>query len=196
MINKKNINQYEHQYKLAVVGAGGVGKSSLTVQFTQNIFIEEYDPTIEDSYRKHIQIDNNIYLLEILDTAGQEEYKALRDQYMRLADGFLLIYSIIDIETFQEIDEYYQQILRVKDIDNIPMVLVGNKCDLESQREVNKNEAIKYTNKINIPFIETSAKSRLNIDEIFYKLVRQIISFDQPIESTNKLNKNTKCCII
>lgn len=71
------------EYKLVVVGAGGVGKSALTIQLIQNHFVDEYDPTIEDSYRKQVVIDGETCLLDILDTAGQEEYSAMRDQYMR-----------------------------------------------------------------------------------------------------------------
>jgi len=84
MTNQENLEEM----KLAVVGGGGVGKSALTVQFIQNVFLEEYDPTIEDSYRKHAKVEDKTCFLEILDTAGQEEYKALRDQYMTSASGF------------------------------------------------------------------------------------------------------------
>lgn len=115
---------------VSTVGGGGVGKSALTVQFIQNIFVEEYDPTIEDSYRKHAKVDDKPCFLEILDTAGQEEYKALRDQYMRTGDGFLLVYSVIDRKTFEEINDFYEQILRVKDAEKVPMVLVGNKVSV------------------------------------------------------------------
>ena len=68
------------EYKLVIVGGGGVGKSALTIQLIQNHFIDEYDPTIEDSYRKQVTIDEETCLLDILDTAGQEEYSAMRDQ--------------------------------------------------------------------------------------------------------------------
>ena len=77
-------------YKLVVVGAGGVGKSALTIQLIQNQFMEEYDPTIEDSYRKQVVVDKEACHLDILDTAGQEEYSAMKDQYMRTGEGFLI----------------------------------------------------------------------------------------------------------
>ena len=77
-------------YKLVVVGAGGVGKSALTIQLIQNQFMEEYDPTIEDSYRKQVVVDKEACYLDILDTAGQEEYSAMKDQYMRTGEGFLI----------------------------------------------------------------------------------------------------------
>jgi GTPase KRas protein len=103
------------EYKLVVVGGGGVGKSALTIQFIQSHFVDEYDPTIEDSYRKQCVIDEEVALLDILDTAGQEEYSAMREQYMRTGEGFLLVYSIIDKNSFEEIQGFHNQILRVKD---------------------------------------------------------------------------------
>ena len=84
-------------YKLVVVGAGGVGKSALTIQLIQNQFMEEYDPTIEDSYRKQVVVDKEACYLDILDTAGQEEYSAMKDQYMRTGEGFLIGKDLIKI---------------------------------------------------------------------------------------------------
>jgi GTPase KRas len=81
----------------------------------QSHFVDEYDPTIEDSYRKQCVIDDEVALLDILDTAGQEEYSAMREQYMRTGEGFLLVYSITDQSSFEEIQSFCQQILRVKD---------------------------------------------------------------------------------
>ena len=95
-------------------------------------------PIVTDSYRKQCMIDDEVALLDVLDTAGQEEYSAMREQYMRTGEGFLLVYSITSRQSFEEITTFQQQILRVKDKDYFPMVVVGNKCDLESEREVPK----------------------------------------------------------
>ena len=102
--------------------AGGVGKSALTIQFIQNHFVEEYDPTIEDSYRKQAVIDGETCLLDILDTAGQEEYSAMRDQYMRTGEGFLCVFAVDNMKSFEDIESYRRQIRRVKDADDIPMI--------------------------------------------------------------------------
>jgi small GTP-binding protein len=83
-------------------------------------------------------IDDEVALLDVLDTAGQEEYSAMREQYMRTGEGFLLVYSITSRQSFEEITTFQQQILRVKDKDYFPMVVVGNKCDLEGEREVTR----------------------------------------------------------
>jgi len=162
------------EYKLVIVGGGGVGKSALTIQLIQNHFIDEYDPTIEDSYRKQVTIDEETCLLDILDTAGQEEYSAMRDQYMRTGQGFLCVFAITSRSSFDEINAFREQILRVKDADTVPMVLVGNKADLEAERQVTKVEGQDLAKSYGCPFFESSAKTRVNVEEGFYQLVREI----------------------
>lgn len=161
------------EYKIVVVGAGGVGKSALTIQLIQNHFVDEYDPTIEDSYRKQVVIDGETCLLDILDTAGQEEYSAMRDQYMRTGEGFLLVFAVNNAKSFEDIAMYREQIRRVKDSDDVPMVLVGNKCDLQ-MRSVDQSTVLETAQTYNIPTIETSAKTRMGVDDAFYTLVREI----------------------
>uniref|UniRef100_UPI003AAE17F3 ras-related protein R-Ras n=1 Tax=Centroberyx gerrardi TaxID=166262 RepID=UPI003AAE17F3 len=124
----------EERFKLVVVGGGGVGKSALTIQFIQSYFVSDYDPTIEDSYTKICTVDGKETRLDILDTAGQEEFGAMREQYMRSGEGFLLVFALNDSGSYHEIQKFHTQILRVKDRDDFPMVLVGNKADLEQHR--------------------------------------------------------------
>ncbi|KAM3443354.1 hypothetical protein MY4824_000657 [Beauveria thailandica] len=176
------IRRFMREYKLVVVGGGGVGKSCLTIQLIQSHFVDEYDPTIEDSYRKQCVIDDEVALLDVLDTAGQEEYSAMREQYMRTGEGFLLVYSITSRQSFEEITTFQQQILRVKDKDYFPMVVVGNKCDLEGEREVFRHEGEALARSFNCKFIETSAKSRINVDQAFYDIVREIRRFNREMQ--------------
>ncbi|CAG8774490.1 6507_t:CDS:2, partial [Cetraspora pellucida] len=173
--------QFLREYKLVVVGGGGVGKSALTIQFIQAHFVDEYDPTIEDSYRKQCVIDDEVALLDVLDTAGQEEYRhvAMREQYMRTGEGFLLVYSITSRNSFDEISTFHQQILRVKDKDYFPTIVVANKCDLEMERQVSGQEGRELAKNFNCRFIETSAKQRINVDEAFYNLVREIRRYNK-----------------
>ncbi|KAJ8340124.1 hypothetical protein SKAU_G00347570 [Synaphobranchus kaupii] len=171
MLEIELVSQRMTEYKLVVVGAGGVGKSALTIQLIQNHFVDEYDPTIEDSYRKQVVIDGETCLLDILDTAGQEEYSAMRDQYMRTGEGFLCVFAINNTKSFEDIHQYREQIKRVKDSDDVPMVLVGNKCDLPA-RTVDTRQAQDLARSYGIPYIETSAKTRQGVEDAFYTLVR------------------------
>ena len=100
--------------------------------------IEHQLTCVTDSYRKQCVIDDEVALLDVLDTAGQEEYSAMREQYMRTGEGFLLVYSITSRTSFDEIPTFQQQILRVKDKDYFPVIVVGNKCDLEGERAVSQ----------------------------------------------------------
>ncbi|XP_041033580.1 ras-related protein R-Ras2-like [Carcharodon carcharias] len=172
----------QEKYKLVVVGGGGVGKSALTIQFIQSYFVSDYDPTIEDSYTKQCVIDERAARLDILDTAGQEEFGAMREQYMRSGEGFLLVFAINDRGSFDEISKFHRQILRVKDRDEFPMILIGNKADLEHQRLVTKDEAENLARQLKVTYLEASAKIRLNVDNAFHNLVRAIRKF-QELES-------------
>ncbi|KAJ1962434.1 Myosin type-2 heavy chain 1, partial [Dipsacomyces acuminosporus] len=133
-----------------------------------------YDPTIEDSYRKQVVIDDQPCVLEVLDTAGQEEYTALRDQWIRDGEGFLLVYSITSRSTFERVERFRDQIIRVKDQDNVPMMLVGNKCDKAQEREVSFQEGQAMARRLGCDFVESSAKTCINVEKAFYTTVRMI----------------------
>uniref|UniRef100_A0A6B2LJG6 small monomeric GTPase n=1 Tax=Arcella intermedia TaxID=1963864 RepID=A0A6B2LJG6_9EUKA len=158
-----------------MLGDGGVGKSCLTIQLTQNQFVHEYDPTIENSYRKQVEVDGNISVMDILDTAGQEEYRVLQDQYIHRGEGFVVMYSVTSRASFELVTKFQQKIFMVKDEETyFPMVIVGNKCDLDDQREVTKEEGEELAKTIGCPFFETSAKTRINVEECFVECVREI----------------------
>ncbi|VDM22842.1 unnamed protein product [Hydatigera taeniaeformis] len=147
------------EYKLVVLGSGGVGKSALTVQFVQGIFVEKYDPTIEDSYRKKVESLSEVLFL-------QEQFTAMRDLYMKNGQGFVLTYSITSPPSLFDLFDLREHIIRVKDTENVPIVLVGNKCDLEDERAVGKEEGQKLARRWNCSFMETSAKSKINVSEV------------------------------
>lgn len=184
----------QNEYKIVVMGAGGVGKSSLTVQFVQNVFLTRYDPTIEDSYRKLVEIDEENSLLEILDTAGTEQFIAMRDLYMKDGDGFVLVFSTIAMSTVKEVTDLYEIILKVKDTDWVPTVLVGNKSDLaeQGQREVPTQTGEQLAKQFRSKYLETSALTRMNVDELFYELVRSI---RKHMASKDKRKKG-KCSLV
>ncbi|KAB7500763.1 Ras-related protein M-Ras [Armadillidium nasatum] len=182
-------------YKLVVVGDGGVGKSALTIQFFQRQFVTDYDPTIEDSYIQHTEVDAEWCILDVLDTAGQEEFSAMREQYMRKGDGFMLVYSVTDKQSFENIPHFYNQILRVKDKDSYPMLLVGNKIDLVHQRKVSEEMGREMSQRLNVGFIETSAKDPPhNVDAAFHDVIRIIRKFPPPPKKSRiRINNKLKC---
>merc|ERR1712071_152320 len=142
-------------HKVIMVGSGGVGKSALTLQFMYDEFVEDYEPTKADSYRKKVMLDGEEVQIDILDTAGQEDYAAIRDNYFRSGEGFLLVFSITEHESFDVLDEFREQILRVKNTEDIQLILVGNKSDLQDSRQVRQEEASDKASKWNKPYIET-----------------------------------------
>merc|ERR1712243_286981 len=153
------------------------------VQFVQGIFVEKYDPTIEDSYRKQVEVDGQQCMLEILDTAGTEQFTAMRDLYMKNGQGFVLVYSITAQSTFNDLQDLREQILRVKDTDDVPLVLVGNNQGMNLARQFN-----------NCSFLESSAKAKINVNEIFYDLVRQINK--KSPEKKPKKTKKSRCNLL
>lgn len=161
-------------FKVIIVGSGGVGKSALTLQFMYDEFVEDYEPTKADSYRKKMMLDDEEIQVDILDTAGQEDYAAIRDNYFRSGDGFLCVFSIAEQDSIQAASELREQILRVKNDDHIPFLLVGNKADLIEKREVTQEAAKQQADTWQVPYIETSAKTRQNVDSVFDELLREI----------------------
>ncbi|KAF8215489.1 ras protein [Mycena galopus ATCC 62051] len=161
------------KWTIALLGDGGVGKTALAVQFTLNCFVETYDPTIEDAYRKQFTIDSQMSFVEVIDTAGQEEYATLRDQWVREGQGFLLVYSVISRSTFDRLESLRMSVKRIKRKHPI-LVLVGNKADKAYEREVSKEEGLTLARKFGCEFIETSAKTGQNVEQVFTSLVRAL----------------------
>jgi small GTP-binding protein len=163
-------------FKIVVLGSGSVGKSAITLRFIHGRFVEQYDPTIEDNYRHQVEVDGQNYILEILDTAGTEQFAQLRNLYVKNGMGFVLVFSLASKSSFLEISELREQIVRVKESTEVPMVVVGNKADLEEVRQVARKEAETLCRNFGCEYIESSAKTNTNIDLIFHTLVRIITS--------------------
>eukprot|EP01117_Protostelium_nocturnum_P015068 TRINITY_DN57_c0_g1_i3.p1 TRINITY_DN57_c0_g1~~TRINITY_DN57_c0_g1_i3.p1 ORF type:complete len:218 (+),score=84.13 TRINITY_DN57_c0_g1_i3:85-654(+) len=181
------------EFRITVIGAGAVGKSALTVRFIQGSFVERYDPTIEDSYRKQVEIDNTACVLDIMDTAGQEEYKSLRDQYMKTGEGFAIVFSVTSRSSFDAIQQLRTDILRMKNDDpEFPAVLAGNKKDLVDERQISEDEVKKKSESLGIPVVETSAKTGDGVDEVFFTLVRSINKWRKAHPENKKGSKEAK----
>jgi len=160
-------------WRVAVLGDGGVGKTALAIQFAFHRFVETYDPTIEDAYRTHLIVDSQMCSIEVIDTAGQEEYASLRDQWIREGEGFVLVYSIASRSTFDRLDVFRQAMLRVKRQKPIFM-LVGNQCDKTYEREVSREEGAALARMFGCEFVETSARIAYNVDRLFTTLIRNL----------------------
>ncbi|KAJ6603800.1 small GTPase superfamily [Mycena sp. CBHHK59/15] len=185
-------------WTVAVLGDGGVGKTALAVQFTLNCFT--YDPTIEDAYRKQFIVDNRMCFVEVIDTAGQEEYATLRDQWVREGQGFILVYSIASWSTFDRLEVFRQSVRRARRGDPI-LMLVGNMCDKAFEREVSKEEGAALARRFGCEFIETSAKTAQNVERVFTNLVRGLrqtrnLDLGGTANPSSRREKEKKCIIL
>lgn len=187
--------------RIAMLGEGGVGKTSLTInvrnsilngpprhaalygtnptlQLTMHHFTETYDPTLEDSYRRQCVIDGIPSHLEILDTAGQEEYGALREQWIRQNELFVIVYDVTRRSSFEATEKLFHEVVDVKrklDASHFSpslIILVGNKSDLDNRRLVGTMEGQNLAKKLGCGFIETSAKLGTNVETAFFTVVR------------------------
>eukprot|EP01027_Heterolobosea_sp_BB2_P009094 GEZU01013449.1.p1 GENE.GEZU01013449.1~~GEZU01013449.1.p1 ORF type:complete len:188 (-),score=21.64 GEZU01013449.1:14-577(-) len=147
------------EIRIAVIGGRAVGKSSLAVQYVSNTFVKDLESTVEESYQKMVNINGGSVLIKILDCAGQEEFSEVRDLHTRMADAFLLVYAINDRESFYQIQSYVEGIMRQRgsdwDLSEVPIVLVGNKTDLQSERRVSFIEGEQLAGIIGCSFFET-----------------------------------------
>jgi small GTP-binding protein len=163
--------------RVIVMGIGGVGKSAITNRFVMGRWIEKYDPTVEESYQTTIDVDGRALQVEILDTAGQDEYTALRETFLHTGDGFLLVYSITDDQTVEELRGIREQILRIPRNRQIPIIVVGNKVDMSAtDRAVSTEEGSALAEEFGASFIEVSAKDNYKVKEAFENLVRKIVT--------------------
>jgi len=185
--------------KVVVLGASGVGKTSLTTRFVNGEFVENYDPTIEDLYRKVIETNKgDNYCLEIMDISGTERFLAMRDLYIRNAQAFILVYSITSRVSLLELENIKNLIIQIKEkpLSSIPIAVLGNKCDLEEHRSVSSEEVETLCKKWGVgDFLETSAKIEMNIQSSFDCLIKQVVSkpqsFNSPKKSKNLSNSST-----
>nr|Q09930.3 RecName: Full=GTP-binding protein drn-1; AltName: Full=Di-Ras/Rig/Noey2 Ras-like protein homolog; Flags: Precursor [Caenorhabditis elegans] len=161
-------------YRVAVFGAGGVGKSSITQRFVKGTFNENYVPTIEDTYRQVISCNQkNVCTLQITDTTGSHQFPAMQRLSISKGNAFILIYSVTNKQSFAELVPIIEMMKEVKGnaIAETPIMLVGNKKDEESKREVSSNSGQKVATNMECGFIETSAKNNENITELFQQLL-------------------------
>ena len=174
--------------KIAVLGKGVVGKSSLTYRFINYNAPQEHDPTIEDRYKSNLNIDGTEYEVEILDTAGEEDYQNMMDMWISFGEGFLLVFAINEKESFELLKGKHDRVIKGKHGVKCPILLVGNKHDLADERQVTQEEANQLAQSWGIEYIETSAKTNFNCKEAFERLAQKIV------QTKNPGNSSGKCC--
>lgn len=190
------------EYKIVLLGSGGVGKSALTLRYVQGLFVARYNPTIEDFYRHHTRLDGEEITVEILDTAGTEQYTAMHQLYIDHGQAFILVYAIDNKQTFQDIGPLINQITDLKKSKNFPIICVGNKCDLEEEREVGRAQAErKVKEEFRCMFSEASAKEDIGVSELFKNCIRLISEYQQKQQhlrrqQSRKKSKSGSCCVM
>ena len=181
--------------KIAVLGQSLVGKSALTFRFINNKFPNEHDTTIEDAYSIKSKIDDIQCQLEILDTAGQDDYQTMLDTWINSCDGFILVYSIDNKESFEATKVRYERIIKLKGEQKVAIIIVGNKCDLEDNRKVTREEVENFCSTNKIDFLEASALKVINVKETFLAVARGLlqINFPEKYKNSGKSGGSKKC---
>ena len=178
----------KNYFQIVVVGEGGVGKSTFTIRFVQNTFCDEYDPTIEDCYRFQANVDDIPSMLDIYDTAGQEEYTHVSNIALQQSDAAFLVFSLTNELSFQKISNHLN---RVKDYkgESIALMLIGTKSDLISERVVTSEQITNFL-QVNegLKYMETSAKTGENVLESFEEMIRMIrkLKYKEAPQKTKK----------
>jgi Ras-related protein Rab-2A len=165
---------FNYLLKFIVIGDSSVGKSNILLRYTQNEFNQEYQSTIGVEFgAKNIKINNKIYRIQIWDTAGQENFRSITRAYYKNSVCALVVYDITKRESFENVQSWIQD-CRNQSPKTIIMVLVGNKNDLENERDVSFDEGEQFAKNNNMIFYETSAKTGKNVNEIFENTVNNI----------------------
>ncbi|MEM2109636.1 MAG: Rab family GTPase [Candidatus Odinarchaeota archaeon] len=164
-----------YKFKIALVGDGAVGKTSLIIKFVENMFKHEYKSTIGvDIFTKSVTIDKNDVLMTLWDIAGQERFKVIRKGFFDGAAGAIIVYDITRKETFENVDAWLKEVEEFT--GPVPMIICGNKIDLADKRQVSTKQGSSYANKLKKTFIETSAKTGENVENAFVELCSEILS--------------------
>jgi len=166
---------YDYLFKLVLIGDSGVGKSCLLLRFADDNFTDSYISTIGVDFRfRTITIDKKTVKLQIWDTAGQERFRTITSAYYRGADGIIMVYDVTSQESFDHVEEWLSEVDRYAN-ENTSKLLLGNKADLIDDRQVAEETAHKFAEKLNIPFLETSAKTATNVDQAFLTMAKELI---------------------
>ncbi|KAF9324813.1 Ras- protein Rab-18 [Podila epicladia] len=164
--------------KLLLIGSSGTGKSSLLMRFVDGVFLapDEISATIGVDFKvKVIDVEGKKYKLTIWDTAGQERFRTLTSSYYRGAQGVILVYDVSNRDSFNDLQTWFNELDTYCSSKEVVRMIVGNKVDKESSREVSRQEGQEFARKLQTLFVECSAKTKLGVQQAFDELVQQII---------------------
>ena len=200
---------YDRIVQLLVIGDSSVGKTSLITRYTNGTFKEEYLATVGlDYYSKNEEINNQAIQIKLWDTAGQERFKALTQNYFRNAEGVLLAFDVTNEESFNNLKEWISSIKVNMEAKNIflPLIIVGNKIDMENERDITKEDAENFASENKYKYFETSAKTGEGVDEAVKELINLVLNQNQvdeqkiearksvPLKDNNQKEEKKKGC--
>jgi len=166
---------YDHLFKLLIIGDSGVGKSSLLVRFADNTFSGNYITTIGVDFKiRTIEINGERVKLQIWDTAGQERFRTITSTYYRGTHGVIVVYDVCSGDSFANVKRWLHEINQ--NCDDVARVLVGNKCDDPDRRVVLREDAGRFATQMGIQLFETSAKENINVEEMFRAITDLVLS--------------------
>ena len=177
---------YDYIFKVLLLGNSDVGKSSIILRYVEQTWSDIFVPTIGVDFKvKTLQINKKNVKMQIWDTAGQERFRTVVSSYFKGSHGIFIIYDITNRESFKNLENWLGEIEKNAS-DKVLKILIGNKCDLEQEREIQFEEGQAFANRNGMQFIETSAKNNTNINEAFEALAKLMIQFS----NENKFLKN------
>jgi GTPase KRas protein len=182
------------EVKIVVLGSANVGKSAITIQYLHKYYVNSYNPTIEDHYNKEIIINKNKYILDVIDTVDYDEYFSIINKAINNGDGFIIVYDINDINSFNNIENIIYDIRFIKKTSSIPIVICGNKNDIEEFRGISSIDGIDIAKRLNYKFFECSAKNRINIEELWTYIINEVIKYKKLLKVHKK--KKKKCLLM
>ena len=157
-----------------MIGDAGAGKSCLLLRFIENRFSDDYQATIGVDFKvKNVQIDDDVIKLQVWDTAGQERFRNITTSYYRGSSGIIIVFDLTDRVSFDHVPYWIKEVEKLASPE-VKTLLVGNKLDLEEQRQVSKKEAKTFAKQVGLPYIEVSALEDINVTDLFEGLARQI----------------------